>query len=184
MLIPKPMTNGRQKYFESACERELCLSKYDVVAPFKISNQRRSVRILFLLSSSFSIPLAPTRSIGRPWNASFNFSFLILESRQDSLDGGSARRKAANNTGQHKQRIYADIHALNGIRTHDPRVRAGEDISYLRPRGHCDRQSLYYTTVKGIWKTEFFNMWGNKPSPSWNTYFVYNLWTMWSYSKL
>jgi hypothetical protein len=35
-----------------------------------------------------------------------------------------------------------DIHASNGIRIHDPFVRAGEDGSCLRPRGHCDRQSL------------------------------------------
>jgi hypothetical protein len=32
-----------------------------------------------------------------------------------------------------------DIHALSGIRTHDPSVRAGEDSSRLRPRRHCDR---------------------------------------------
>jgi hypothetical protein len=31
------------------------------------------------------------------------------------------------------------IHALSGIRTHDHSVRASEDSSYLRPRGHCDR---------------------------------------------
>jgi hypothetical protein len=44
-------------------------------------------------------------------------------------------------TGQHKYRInaYTDIHALSGIRTHDPSVRASEDSSCLRPRGHCDR---------------------------------------------
>jgi hypothetical protein len=30
------------------------------------------------------------------------------------------------------------IHALSGIRTHDPSVRAGEDISCLRAYGHCD----------------------------------------------
>jgi hypothetical protein len=43
-------------------------------------------------------------------------------------------------TGQHKHRINAhtDIHALSGIRTHDPSFRASEDISCLRPRGHCD----------------------------------------------
>jgi hypothetical protein len=33
-----------------------------------------------------------------------------------------------------------DIHALSGIRTHEPSVRATEDSSCLRPRGHCDRQ--------------------------------------------
>jgi hypothetical protein len=29
-------------------------------------------------------------------------------------------------------------HALNEIRTHDPSVRASEDVSCLRPRGHFD----------------------------------------------
>jgi hypothetical protein len=45
------------------------------------------------------------------------------------------------NTGQHKHRINAytpNIHALNEIRTHDPGVRANEDISHLRPLGYCD----------------------------------------------
>jgi hypothetical protein len=41
------------------------------------------------------------------------------------------------------------IHALSGIRTHDPIVRAGEDISSLRPSGHCDRQRprLHYLKI-------------------------------------
>jgi hypothetical protein len=33
-----------------------------------------------------------------------------------------------------------DTHALSGIRTHDPSVRASEDSSRPRPRGHSDRQ--------------------------------------------
>jgi hypothetical protein len=37
----------------------------------------------------------------------------MLDSRQDSLDGESARCKAATYTGQHKHRINADIHALS-----------------------------------------------------------------------
>jgi hypothetical protein len=32
--------------------------------------------------------------------------------------------------------MQTDIHALSGIRTHDPSVRASEDNSCLRPRGH------------------------------------------------
>jgi hypothetical protein len=42
--------------------------------------------------------------------------------------------------GQHKHRInaYTDIPAFSGIGTHDPSVRASEDSSCLRPRGHCD----------------------------------------------
>jgi hypothetical protein len=46
------------------------------------------------------------------------------------------------NTGQHKQNkhIHApNIHALGGIRTHDPSIRASENHSCLRPRGYCDR---------------------------------------------
>jgi hypothetical protein len=45
-------------------------------------------------------------------------------------------------TGQHKHRINThntDIHALSGIRTHDPNLQASEDGSCLQQRGHCDR---------------------------------------------
>jgi hypothetical protein len=47
-------------------------------------------------------------------------------------------------TGQHKHRINAhtDINALSGIRIHDLSVLASEDSSYLRPRGHRDRQII------------------------------------------
>jgi hypothetical protein len=37
--------------------------------------------------------------------------------------------------------MHTNIHALSGMRTHDPSVRASEDISCFRPRGHCDRQT-------------------------------------------
>jgi hypothetical protein len=43
------------------------------------------------------------------------------------------------------QRINAhntDIHALSGVRTHDPSVQASEDSSCLRARGHCDRHKI------------------------------------------
>jgi hypothetical protein len=38
--------------------------------------------------------------------------------------------------------MHTDIYEPIGIRTHDPSVRAGEDGSCLRPRGHCDRQTV------------------------------------------
>jgi hypothetical protein len=47
----------------------------------------------------------------------------------------------------HKHRINANIHALSGIQTHDPSVRASEDSSCLRPRGPCDRLSFHYSPV-------------------------------------
>jgi hypothetical protein len=40
-------------------------------------------------------------------------------------------------------RINTDIHALGGIRTHNFGVRAGENISCLKPRGHCDQPTLH-----------------------------------------
>jgi hypothetical protein len=44
--------------------------------------------------------------------------------------------------GQHKHWINAhtDIHALLGIRTHEPSVREREDSSCFRSRRHCDRR--------------------------------------------
>jgi hypothetical protein len=44
-------------------------------------------------------------------------------------------------TGQHKHRRRTYIHASNGIRTHNPTVSAGGESSFLRPCGHCNRQS-------------------------------------------
>jgi hypothetical protein len=41
-----------------------------------------------------------------------------------------------------------DIHVLSGIRAQDPSVPAGEDISYLRPRGHCNRPKLVQRVIK------------------------------------
>jgi hypothetical protein len=52
---------------------------------------------------------------------------------------------------QHKHRINVRntyINAMNGIRTHDPSVRASEDGSCLRPRVHCDWQTDGYTGIK------------------------------------
>jgi hypothetical protein len=47
-------------------------------------------------------------------------------------------------TEKHNHRINAhktNIHALSGIRTHDPSVRASEDSLCFRPLGHCDRRT-------------------------------------------
>jgi hypothetical protein len=74
------------------------------------------------------------------------YQFLnCIHSRYDSLDGGSAHLKAAaytqNNT--NTEYTYTDIHALSGIRIHDPSVRASEDSSCLRLCNHSDRQNIF-----------------------------------------
>jgi hypothetical protein len=51
-------------------------------------------------------------------------------------------RKSAHNT---------NIHAFSEIRTHDPSVRASEDISCLRLRGQCDRLSCLLVKLN-LWK--------------------------------
>jgi hypothetical protein len=40
--------------------------------------------------------------------------------------------------------------ALSVIRTHDPSVRAAEDISCLRPRGHCDKRPIILRVKNGL----------------------------------
>jgi hypothetical protein len=49
---------------------------------------------------------------------------------------------------QNKRIHTPNIHALNGIRTHDPSFRASEDSSCLRPRGYCDRPIIVLTYLK------------------------------------
>jgi hypothetical protein len=61
------------------------------------------------------------------------------------LGGGSARHKSATYI---EHRINANMHASSGIRTRDSSVRAGEDNSCLRPRGHREPQARY--TVEEI----------------------------------
>jgi hypothetical protein len=50
-----------------------------------------------------------------------------------------------------------DIHALSGIRTHDPRVQASEDTSCLRPRDHYDRLDIAYTANKNLTKAIIYH---------------------------
>jgi hypothetical protein len=53
-------------------------------------------------------------------------------------------------TEQHEHRINThntDIRALSTIRTQDFSVRASEDSSCLRPRGHCDRRDTRISEV-------------------------------------
>jgi hypothetical protein len=69
----------------------------------------------------------------------FHFNFLILRQLVGLLRWGISQPKGVY---LHEQRIEQTyIYALSRIRTHDPSVRANEDNSYLRPRGHCDRRT-------------------------------------------
>jgi hypothetical protein len=80
------------------------------------------------------------------------FSFIIFFTQTIGLLGRAISPSQGHyiHTGQHKHRInaHADIHALSGIRTHDPSVRVSEDSSCLRPRSPCGRQAYGILTYK------------------------------------
>jgi hypothetical protein len=68
------------------------------------------------------------------------FSFLILYTV--SRTPWTVRQPVARPLLTHRTQTeytHTGIHALSGIRIHDLNVRAHEDSSCLRPRGHCDR---------------------------------------------
>jgi hypothetical protein len=72
-----------------------------------------------------------------PWPL-FSFiirNFFFTDGRTPWASDQSIARPL--HTEQHKH--IPNIHALSGIRTHDPSVRASEDSSCLRSRGYCDR---------------------------------------------
>jgi hypothetical protein len=59
---------------------------------------------------------------------------------QNSLEGGSACRKASTYRGQHRHReTRICLNALSGIRAHYPSVRKAADSTRLGPNGYCCR---------------------------------------------
>jgi hypothetical protein len=48
------------------------------------------------------------------------------------------------------EETQTDILASNGIRIHDQSIRAGEDISYFRPRSHCDRLKYPFDFINSV----------------------------------
>jgi hypothetical protein len=76
--------------------------------------------------------------------------------------------------------MHSDIHSLNGIRPHDPSVRASKDSSCLWPRGHWERYWLLLHALNELyikyisksccnrrvhWKRSNFNaIWSRWPS--------------------
>jgi hypothetical protein len=88
---------------------------------------------------SLSFLLLPLWSLGHPWNALFHFSFLILIQTVELLGWGMSPSQGHY---LYKHTINTNIHALSGIRTHDPTVWAGEYSSCIWPSVHCDRHNF------------------------------------------
>jgi hypothetical protein len=91
-------------------------------------------------SSSCGVGWGPWRT--RPSDLFlFRINYEIMD-LIDSLEWGIspvAKSLPTHNTDTGE--THTDVHALSGIRTHDPSIWKGKDISFLRPRGHCDRHS-------------------------------------------
>jgi hypothetical protein len=51
---------------------------------------------------------------------------------------------------QNKRKHTPNIHALTGIRTHDPGFRASEDSTRLKPLGYRDRRYTVYVNLNLI----------------------------------
>jgi hypothetical protein len=70
--------------------------------------------------------------------------FISLHFLNPRQSGGLLGRGISPSQGSYLHRTtrtqnkQTDIHALSGIRTYGPSVRAGEDISCFRPPGQCD----------------------------------------------
>jgi hypothetical protein len=71
-----------------------------------------------------------------------------------SLDGRLDSRKGAAYIGQYKYRTR--VRASSGIRTHDPSVCAGKDISCFGPCGHCCKFLISFECrLAGMLKTRY-----------------------------
>jgi hypothetical protein len=94
--------------------------------------------ILFIYLFLFSTAL-PAHSGPRPL-IQFRNHFFTDGRTPCTSDQPAPRPLPTHTTTQtQKKRTYTpNIHALSGIRAHDPSVRANEDSSCLRPRGYCD----------------------------------------------
>jgi hypothetical protein len=92
-----------------------------------------------LRTVSQSFPLLPTCSqqVSRLFLFSLDHTQTHTTVRRTPLDEGSARRGDLYLT---TQTLYkTNIHAVGGIRTHDPRKRSAADLR-LRTRRHWDRR--------------------------------------------
>jgi hypothetical protein len=97
--------------------------------------------------------------------AAFSFSWAYTQSV------GLLKRGSSPSQGLYLHRIDAhntDIHALGGIRTYDPRVRASEDSSCFRPRGHNYTIYKWQMTWKGFRRKWWWPNRGSIPASTWS----------------
>jgi hypothetical protein len=107
-----------------------------VIPPLPYRSSWRGAQ--FIMHDNFTLSIVILLGLG------LFFSFLILYTIGRTPWTGDqpvARPLPTHRTTQ--TQTHKDIHVLSGIRTHDPSIRANEDSSCLRPRGHRDRPLPY-----------------------------------------
>jgi hypothetical protein len=109
---------------------------------FFISMLNRNIDSHFNVSSDLSIYLW----LYSPWGPWLVFQFLNLNTDrrtpwtgEQTVTRSLPARRTAQKQNKRTQKSMPQVRS-SGIRTHDPSFRAGEDVSFLRPPGHCDRQ--------------------------------------------
>jgi hypothetical protein len=132
----------------SACDR-IINTLTNVTASFVCTNfqNRRNVCILNTVTHTHTHTLslfhvAPTLESGASLKRFVSLPFLnpkAIGSSPLTGDQPVARSLPTETQNKHTQASMP----LSGIPTRDPRVRAGEASSCLRPRGHCDRLRNY-----------------------------------------
>jgi hypothetical protein len=103
----------------------------------------------FLFSVLMYICIFVSLAVQPPWALASDFQFHDLDPWMSDQPVARSLPKQRTTPTQNKHIHTPNIHALSGIRTHDPNVRTSEDSSCLRPLGYCDRP-IYYT-----WSAEF-----------------------------
>jgi hypothetical protein len=115
--------------YVTCCTWQLLDICFEIVGSFSID--------VLSLSLSISFLLLPLWSIANPWNDLFHFRFLILR-QSVGLSGRrispSQGRYLYTEQDTHRINAHTDIHALSGIETHDPSVRASEGSPCHRDR--------------------------------------------------
>jgi hypothetical protein len=116
----------------------------------------RRISFAFMFIYFFPWRYSPNLGLGiPPWHSPFHFGFLDLRQLVgllgrviSSSQGLYLYTNTEKSTHTHTQTLTLNIHALSGIRTHDPGFRASEDSVCLRKLGYRDRPCLFITDTK------------------------------------
>jgi hypothetical protein len=105
-----------------------------------------------------------------PWPLFYSFLIIQPVGRTPWAGDQPTARLPPTQDNTHTQN-KCDIHASNGIRTHDPSVWAVEDSSSLRSRGHCDRRQIRSYSAWSPWHhvqmDNIANMMTNRSDNEW-----------------